>query len=247
MQSFTIILALLWAAVGFSFQPRPSSSHRTFNQELSPLGSVIKAEDIDFEFDVGQGGVRLAQEFVIKVKGKVKHKPGSSNAQVKGLLRYNTLSEVDESKLPQEVKIIATGRGEQLYKNPGETVEKEVILAPVDAVRDALVGSGSAMPYPRVVLNFAGGDDLQVLEVIEAVNHMVLALDVSTKSVISFNSVSHSSLPLEKATLTVVGLPEENLAGGLEGVDKAVANGEVYVCDGKYWTVSEKEANNAKE
>ena len=57
--------------------------------------------------------------------------------------------------------------------------------------------------------------------------------------------MSHSSLPLGSATLTVVGLAEENLAGGLEGADKAVANGAVYVCDGKYWTVSEKEANNA--
>ena len=101
------------------------------------------------------------------------------------------------------------------------------------------------MEFSRIVVNFCGGDDLQVLEVLNAVREMVLDLDIKTKCDISFHSISHSTFPMGEAFVTVVGLGEESLSGGLAGAAKAAADGEVYFFNGKYWTVSEKDINNA--
>jgi hypothetical protein len=124
-------------------------------------------------FDIGQAGVRLAEESVVKITGTVK--PGSAQPKIKELLRYNEFTEVEEADLTTEnFKIIATG------KNPGETTEALVIHSPHDAVRDSLIAAGSAMEYPRIVLNYCGGNDLQVLEVLDAIREMVLDLDAVT-------------------------------------------------------------------
>jgi len=222
----------------------PSSSF----SRLAPLGPVIQSEEIDFDFDVGQGGVRLAEESAVQIVGTVKHRPGKAEAQVKDLLRFTQLTPVKENAWQKEypaIKIITTGRGKELYKNPGETTEKVVILAPLDAVRDSLNAAGSAMECQRIVINFCGGNDLQVLEVLQAVETMVLDLDIMTKAAVSFHSISHASLPLKQAFVTVVGLPEESLSGGRTNVDKALANGEIYFANGQYWTVSEEHLNTA--
>jgi hypothetical protein len=239
----TLFLLLLASYGCESFQPLSRSRGR-----LHSLNAVIAPQEIDLTFDIGQGGVRLAEESVVKITGTVKHKPGSAQPKIKELLRYNVLTEVKEADLPTEgFKIIATGRGKELYKNPGETTEAVVIQSPHDAVRDSLIAAGSAMEYPRIVVNFCGGNDLQALEVLDAIREMVLDLDAVTRSVISFNSISHLSFPKGSAAVTVVGLGEENEAGGLEGAAKALANGEAYFFDGKYWTVSEKDINDAVE
>lgn len=230
-----------------AFQPLPlqRSSHRTFS-DFRPLKPVISSDDVDFNFDVGQGGVRLAEESVIKMIGTIKHKPGKAEPELKDLLRYTELSLVNEADLPKDnFKIISTGRGKELYKDPGESTESVITYSPLDAVRDAVSGAGAASDCARIVINFAGGNDLQVLEVLEAAEKLVLALDAVTKSVITFNSISHGSLPMGQATVTVVGLGEENTSGGLAGAQKSMANGEVYFVDGKYWTVSPDNLNSA--
>ena len=230
-----LILSALCVTEAFQPQTRVLSRH-------SPINGVISPEEIDFDFDVGQGGVRLAEESVVKVMGVVKHKPGQANPKVQDLLRYTGLVEVSDVA---NVNIVTTGRGKEDYRDPGETASKEVIMAPLDAVRDSLNAAGSAMEYPRLVINFAGGDDLQILEVTEAITMMVLDLDIKTKCDIMFNSISDSSFPMGTASVTVVGLAEESVSGGLEGAAKSVANGEVYFYDGKYWTVSEGDINSA--
>jgi hypothetical protein len=101
------------------------------------------------------------------------------------------------------------------------------------------------MEFPTIVLNFAGGDDAQVLEVLDAVKDIVLDLDVATRAKILFNSISHSTLPPTSSFLTVVGLPDEVTTGGLRNVDRAVASGEVYFANGKYFTVIEEDINPA--
>lgn len=246
MITSVLLLAFMVSPVR-AFLPLPSKNHRTFSgEDFRPLGPVITADEIDFDFDVGQGGVRLAEESVIKITGSIKHKPGKAEPEVKDLLRYTELSLVSEADLPKDnFKIIATGRGKELYKNPGESTESVIIYAPSDAVRDALFGAGAASDCARIVVNFAGGDDLQVLEVLEAVEKLVLGLDAVTKSVITFNSISHNSLPMGQATVTVVGLGEENTSGGLKGTQKSMSNGEVYFVDGKYWTVTADSLNTA--
>jgi hypothetical protein len=218
------------------------------------MAAIIRADAVDFEFDEGAGGVRLARESAVKMAGKVRHRPGGAEAQPRELLRYGAVAEVPEQAVRAALSqvggtVICVGRGKELYKDPGETLEADVTLAPVDAVRDALNGAGSAMQYDRIVINFAGGDDLQVLEVLAAVQEMVLDLDIATKAKISFNSVSHKTFPVGTAAVTVVGLPER-LAGNeqevrQDAVQKTVAGGEVYFRDGKYWTVLEQDINSA--
>lgn len=209
--------------------------------------TVISFQEDDFEFDLGQGGVRLAEKSVIKITGVVQHKPGSATPNLKDLVRYTQMKTVGQSELisSDSFKVITTGLGKAMYKDPGESITKEVIYAPRDAVRDSLNAAGSAMEYPRIVINFCGGDDLQVLEVLEAVREMVLDLDIATSAKVSFNSMSHSTFPAKQATVTVVGLKDESTVGGLKGDAKALANGEVYFADGKYWTLSEDDINTA--
>lgn len=252
MVIFPLTVLLATCSIGDAFQPLLPSTPRTtlgltVTRTTTALG-VISADEVDFKFDTGLGGVRLAQESAVKLTGTVKHKPGSATPKVKDLIRYTGLTPVDNSDVlsSDSIKIITTGIGKEDYRDPGETTEMVVKLAPLDAVRDSLNAAGSAMEYPRLVINLAGGDDLQVLEVTEAVRLMVLDLDIKTKCDISFNSLSHSSLPRGIATITVVGLVgEESNAGGLEGAAKSVANGEVYFYDEKYWTVSDKDINDA--
>lgn len=248
MFSILLLLLALCTARTTAFQPLPYCRAATSAaSSLTRLFNVIKADEVDFDYDVSQGGVRLAEECVIRLSGTVKHKPGSAVATLRELTRYDKLTSIAESDLPKRetgFSIITTGRGKELYKNPGQSIEAEVTMSPQDAVRDSLMGAASAMECNRVVINFAGSDDLQVLEVIQAVQELVLDLDVVTRSEITFHSLSHSSLPAEHAFVTVVGFTsEEDISGGLQGAKKSAAKGEVYFVDGTYWTVSADDLN----
>lgn len=214
------------------------------------LFSIIKADESDFDFDIGQGGVRLAMESVIKLFGSVKHAPGKAESSLKQLTRFKSLTPIKETTLQSTLNklgatIICSGAGKEDYKNPGEGTEAIVVLAPMDAVRDALTGAGSAMNAETIVLNFAGGDDVQVLEVLEAAKQIVLMLDIATKAKVLFNSISTSEFPLGTSSLTVIGLPEGASTGGLEGVENAIATGEIYFCQGQYWTLLQENINTA--
>jgi hypothetical protein len=210
---------------------------------------VIKAEDNDFVYDAGAGGVRLATECAIKITGSVSHRPGHADPSIKELVRYNSLISIKESTVNSVLQsmgatIICTGKGIELYKDPGKGTEAVVVLAPVDAVREALAVAGSAISASNLVINFVGGDDAQILEVIEAIKQIVLMLDIATKAKIKFNSISSPDFPLAMSSVTVIALPEESVTGGLSGIDKAIATGEIYVSDGKFWTVVDDDINN---
>ena len=274
--------ALLWlipaailhssCAVADAFQIGASSSvnqHNPIGLRLQATATpsatsssrVIRSEADDFEFDEGAGGVRLAEESVLALQGTVRHKPGQAEPQLSELRRYTQLTEVDTALLTQSsssssFRILGTGIGTEVYADPGETSVASVTLAPVDAVRDCLMGVASALEWDRVCLNFAGGTDAQVLEVLAAAREMVLDLDVKTKCQITLHSISHDSIPMGKSFLTVVGLAaasssttEERQAtshgfeGNRDSVKDALVKGEVYFCNGKYWTVTEENRN----
>jgi hypothetical protein len=251
----TLLLLVSCLSVGQAFQAAGSQRGVSGNAILKFRHGgwalpVIKSEEEDFERDIGRGGVRLAQESAVKMTGEVKHKPGSAKAQLQELIRYTDVTLLEETNVKDQLKtmgatIVCTGQGKELYSDPGETAEVYVVLAPLDAVRDAILGAGSAMAADKLVINVAGGDDLQVKEVIDALEELVLDLDVSTKAKIHFNSLSHSKFPMKAATITAVALPEEASSGDKKGAEKCVADGEVYFSEGKWYTVVPEDINTA--
>ena len=239
---FLIVLSWAYLATGFvTITKSPSFVGKT---ALYLDSSVIKGEQLGAApFDQGQGGVRLAEESAIKISGTVSHKPGKADPNLSDLTRYTKVTQVDEATVQSMGgRIVATGRGQELYKDPGETVEAIVFLAPMEAAKDALMTAGSVKDATRLVFNFLGGNDLQLLEVLDAMDFMIKdALDVNTKAKIFFNSLSFKEFPKEQVTLTLVA------CDGDEGdvVKSGVGAGEVYLRDGKYYTVSEDDINTA--
>jgi hypothetical protein len=257
---YPFVAFLLIYALQFCFRVKAfhTASLRLGTSRLVvPVYGVIRPESVDFDFDVGQGGVRLAEESVIKVTGKVTHKPGNAEPIISELLRYTQLTQVSEQIAVEfmnqnGVTILAAGRGMELYKNPGSTTEQIILHGPTEAVRDALIGAKSAMQASNIVINFCGGEDAQVLEVLSAIKKMVLDLDVATKAKISFNSISHSTFPLGSSAVTVVAIPlADESSEGATGVgsqsrtQEAFSSGEIYFRDGIFYTVLDEHINTA--
>lgn len=245
-----LLVLASWAcfATGFVSNSSPSPRQHITNQSslTNLFSAVIKGEALDKEpFDQGQGGVRLAEESAIKITGTVKHKPGKADPQLNELVRYKQVVETREAALTEiGAQVVATGRGQELYKDPGETTVAEVYLAPMEAAKDALLSAASLKDATRVVFNFLGGNDLQLLQVTDAMQFMIKdALDINTKAKIAFNSLSFKEFPDEQCTVTLVAFQgEEDGAKSPSGVGA----GEVYFRDGKYYTTSEADINNAK-
>jgi hypothetical protein len=242
-------LAVLVAPT-LAFMPRlHGQTNRVTKWELNEL---IMGEDIDAEvFDLGRGGVSLAEESAIKIKGGVKHKPGQADATPMELLRYNKLTPVGEAKVKEVLEktgstIICTGQGVELYKDPGDTLERIVRMAPVEAIKDAFVGAGPAIESKELVFNFLGDDDLMMGEVISATNELVVMLDINTKAKISFNSLCYKDVPEGTCAVTVVCVGGDQEEGSsFSGAEKSIAAGEVYMRDGEWWTVEEADLNTA--
>lgn len=264
--TLTLIYILQFCTIVNAFQIgtlRPSVTLSVVCQTIShssqrhPLYGVIRPESVDFDFDVGQGGVRLAEESVIKITGKVTHKPGSADPTISELMRYYQLTSVDEKNVMElmnqfGIDILAAGLGTELYKDPGATTEQIILYAPVEAVRDALIGAKSAMQSSNIVINFCGGGDAQVLEVLSAIKKMVLDLDVATKAKISFNSISHSTFPLKSSAVTVIALSQpdessddESKVNSQNSIQQSLASGEIYFRDGKFYTLLNEDINPA--
>jgi hypothetical protein len=222
-----------------------SSSPFVRDVALNLDSSVIKGEELGAApFDEGQGGVRLAEETAVKITGTVKHKPGKADPNLSDLLRYNQVKETSEAALKEVgARIVTTGRGSELYKDPGETIDEVVYLAPMEAVKDALTAAGSVKDSSRLVFNFLGGNDLQLLQVLSAMDFMITdTLDLNTKCKVSFNSLAFKEFPDEQVTLTLVAFDEEIEGGAKSGIGA----GEVYFRDGKWYTTSEDDINTAK-
>ena len=231
---------------------------KTLTERSTPLlFGVIRPESVDFDFDVGQGGVQLAEESVIKITGTVTHKPGNAEPNISNLLRYKQIQTVKNDQVVvntlQQIggTIIAAGRGAELYKDPGEATEQVILQAPIEAVKDSLIGAKSAMQCTNLIINFCSGDDAQVLEVLSAIKKMVLDLDIATKTKISFNSISHSTFPMSTTAVTVISIPETvESVGGSDGsldgkIIQAVSSGEIYFRDGIFYTLLEEDINPA--
>jgi hypothetical protein len=244
-QQILAIIALSCLSSCHAFvSPRPASRTRPL------FSSIIDADELDFDFDVGQGGVRLAEESVLVLAGTVQHKPGSATSKPTDFMRYKKLTPVSEQTVQALYKeigatIISTGRGKENYRDPGETTVKDVVKGPHDAVRDSLNGAGSAMEASKVVLNFSGGDDTQVQEILDAAQEIVIMLDVATKAKIAFNSITHKTFEMGHVSLCIVGMPADVSLGGRQGVERALASGKLYFDKGQWYTLVDEDIDDA--
>jgi len=217
----------------------------------SALFEVIRADVVEQEFDTGLGGVRLAQESSIKISGEVRHRPGNAEARALDLTRYTQLTPIEVSKV-QDIfgmmgsKILATGEGKELYRDPGNSIESFIQLAPLEAAKVAVNTAASAIGESTIIFNFLGGDDLILGQVLDATNEAVVNMDVATKAKVFFNSMSDSSIPADVCSVSViaVGDKESESSSSRSGIDDAIAAGEIYSLGGKWFTVDKANMNN---
>ena len=227
-----------------AFAPTPLTLSR--RAAVGPLGAIIYPDEPEEEgVDPRAGGVGITEDSAIKIVGAVRYAPGKSTTAVRGLARYTNVRELSESNVKEMLakhggKIIATGSGKEWYKDPGETTEKFVQYAPIEAAKDAAADADSVAGVTNLVYNFLGGDDLMFDEVREATKLLSNNLSPPTKTGISYNSLCYQTFPLEKACVAVISRGPE-VAEGLTGEEKSIASGEVYFSEGKWWTVVEED------
>lgn len=243
--------AVALAASSVSSFSVTSSTHVTTRRSSSSLFSLIRGEAIDAEtFDENEGGVGLALRSAIKISGKCQ----KEQCDAQELLRYEKMQEVEMSVAQSIMEksgcsLLCSGMGKELYQDPGSTIryeDKVIKLAPIEAAKAALEKVSVAPSDAKyVVMNFAGGDDLIIGEVLEACGMLVKELNLQDKTKITFNSMSFNVFAEESCSVTVVA--SGGNAGGLEGVDQSIAKGELYMYDGKWFTVAEGDITTAEK
>jgi len=237
----------------------PAFRAKTINHDSLPsLRAIIYAESIEESYDEGLGGVRLAQESAIVLKGSMKGSGPSFTemtryTQVTELKRYIKSSSSENHMIPSflentNMNLICTGTGIELYQDPGDTAVRNVILAPIDAVEKALLSSTSTQSLntaKKIFINFMGGDDLMIHEVIDAVERIVQGLDITSTSRVTFHSLCHSDFPPDKASVTVLSLNGESKTETSSEFSESIERGEIYFHEGKWWTTLAENINHA--
>eukprot|EP00584_Thalassiosira_punctigera_P000651 CAMPEP_0172529232 /NCGR_PEP_ID=MMETSP1067-20121228/3368_1 /TAXON_ID=265564 ORGANISM="Thalassiosira punctigera, Strain Tpunct2005C2" /NCGR_SAMPLE_ID=MMETSP1067 /ASSEMBLY_ACC=CAM_ASM_000444 /LENGTH=261 /DNA_ID=CAMNT_0013313251 /DNA_START=80 /DNA_END=865 /DNA_ORIENTATION=+ len=259
MTLIRIPIVVVWTAVlasqAFSFSPAaPCDIRATSIVSTTELSSLIQGEEKGAEsLNENEGGVGLAKRTAVKISGVSQKGKGS---EARELLRYDRMQGLDgavvESVMEKaECALVCSGTGKELYRDPGSSnrVEDKVIaLAPIEAAKDALASMASAFTIgednPKsVVVNFLGGDELIIGEVLEACDLLVEELDFPAKTKVKFHSISFDEIPADVCSVTVVA--SGGKAAGMEGVDQSVAKGELYARDGKWFTVAEGDITTA--
>lgn len=252
-QILTIALAVLASTASVtSFSPVRISLGNHQRQSIGPLRDFIAGEAENFveSFDINEGGVGLAKRSAIKVTGV---SPKGKACEAQDLVRYTGVTELDAASAKSVLEktgsaIVCSGTGHEIYQDPGSSTryqDKVIKFSPIEAVKDALksVSESSLGGATSVVVNFLGGDDLITGEVVEACGMLVDSLDVPEKAKVTFNSMCFTDFPMEFCYVTVVAIGGES--AGFEGAEKSVAKGELYVQDGKWWTVSDEDITTA--
>jgi hypothetical protein len=234
--------AVALAASSVSSFSVTSSTHVTTRRSSSSLFSLIRGEAIDAEtFDENEGGVGLALRSAIKISGKCQ----KEQCDAQELLRYEKMQEVEMSVAQSIMEksgcsLLCSGMGKELYQDPGSTIryeDKVIKLAPIEAAKAALEKVSVAPSDAKY--------DLIIGEVLEACGMLVKELNLQDKTKITFNSMSFNVFAEESCSVTVVA--SGGNAGGLEGVDQSIAKGELYMYDGKWFTVAEGDITTAEK
>ncbi|KAL7468725.1 hypothetical protein ACHAXS_008946 [Conticribra weissflogii] len=212
----------------------------------SRLFGLIRGEAVDeVALDENEGGVGLAKRSAIKISG-ISRKGQKCEAQE--LVRYEAMKELEVASAKSTLEkagctILCNGMGEELYQDPGTSTryeDKLVKFGPSEAAKAALgsvateISCGGAK---SVVFNFLGGDDLIIGEVMDACDMLVSGMELSEKTKIIFNSISFRDFKEGTCSVTVVA--SEGQRAGLKGEDASLANGELYIYDGKWYSVAE--------
>jgi len=199
-------------------------SAKTF-RSITPLNAYIQSDIEEEVFDPKAGGVGFAADNAILVSGTV-DKRGSAIA--KDMKHYSKVVKSDIGTAT--VRVICKGEGQEIYLDPGMSTEKSITLAPLIAVKNALNAIESSSQDDKtgkIYINFAGGDDMMVHEVLNGVQQMVSALELSSNTV-EFRSLCEPSFAVEQCGVAVVAVDGESQS-----------EGQIYYNEGEWYTVSE--------
>lgn len=181
------------------------------------LNAYIESDSVDEGFE--GGGLELAVDNAILISGSVDKK---GKAIAKEMKHYTKVSKSDIGNFG--CKVICKGDGQEIYKDPGLSSEKIIALAPFTAVENALNAIESEDKSGAISINFTGGDDLMVHEVLGSVEKIVSGLGLSSK--VEFRSLCEPSFPMEKCGVAVVSFDGDS-------------EGHIYYNDGAWYTLSE--------
>mmetsp|Transcript_16629 Transcript_16629/g.20322 ORF Transcript_16629/g.20322 Transcript_16629/m.20322 type:complete len:260 (+) Transcript_16629:281-1060(+) len=212
----------------FTFMSK-NNLHRSVTSKPShstKLFGYIAADSSDEVLEFKEGGVGFTEDNAILMFGKVDRKGSAIATDMKHYSQVSSLGDI--SKL-SGVTVLCKGSGNELYENPGLGTEKKIILAPLEAVSKSLESmENSGEKSKKVSINFTGGEDLMVHEVLEGVQRLVSGMDISSSSV-EFRSLCDSSFPSEKCSVVAL-----SFAGGSDTTE------DIYWHEDQWWTLSEE-------
>jgi len=215
---------------GFSVSPTPMINSgygaKSTVTELKALIEAVLETDEVFE-DPGLARVQQAKEYIAILQGSVQTNESEINPVAEGLKLYTKLVPLSDQN---EVKgtVLCKGMGTEVYTDPGSSTQRLVTLATTDAVKDALSAMDASPSSGKLLITFAGGDDLMIHEVLQGVEMMTSGLNLGSDTTIEFRSLCHQSFPLEKCGVAALDVNEDHGEG-------------VYWHDGQWWSVSEED------
>jgi len=244
MKVVIALLLLSSSAVAFhspaaAFGVRQSALFSSAAETGIETGVIWGIKEDDPTVDFGRCGVKLAEDTVVRMSGFVSSGSAADWKTLDNVLKLTTVT-ADESTAA--VTIVASAASVEDYKDPGTGTVKEVIYAPNECAK-ACMDQVSESTAARIVVNVAGGDDLQVSEVLEA----VLKVSSGFKGDVTWNSLSFKEFALGQATMVVVAMDYKIVVKQQDDGDDEVAPlsglaaGELYMQDGKYLTIDEKD------
>lgn len=227
----TVIVQSFVASSAFSLRSTPSNLN--FKSINSKLSGFIAADSTD-EQDLGivAEGIKLAEDNAILFTGKVDKK---GNPIATKMAHYSEVTPIKTSNIDdRNINIVCKGDGMEQYSDPGQSTNRNIILAPLEAVENALSSIElelSKFEHGKIIINFAG-DDMVVSEIFDGVQKMISGLDLMTKNnsrKIEFHSLCASSV-FQKSSCGVV---------VAQVPDDEDSLGQLYYQGGSWFTLSD--------
>lgn len=212
-----------------AFAPNSYSVVSSSTRSSTAVHAYIASDSVDDDFDPNAGGIGLAMENAICISGSVDKKGGAIAKEMNRYTKVVKMSDVGAT-------VICKGDGAEIYQDPGLSTEKSISLAPISAVQSALGAIENDVKDGQIYINFAGGDDLLVHEVLEGVQQMVSGLNLTTSKV-TFRSMCEPSFAMDKCGVAVISVDESSSS----------PEGQIYYYEGSWYTLSEDDINTAIE